>query len=651
MREIYPDGDEGGIEHLKDALYSRERSDQVGERERRVLEQEHTVVPEDWGEEAAPTNPQPKRSILAAPSQKNFNPRIIVRAAFLLAGLFFLAAVGYFSYHFFVSGVSVSPGARNIDIVISGPSQVSGGEPTVLQIIVTNNNTSNLELADLVIAYPSGTRSPTDFVTELGEQRISLGTIEPGGQRRGTVTAVFASGEKNAIVEATLEYRLGVSHALFATKAEYAISFGSSPVTISVEGNTEVISGQEVEFVVTVSNNAITPVRDILVEAAYPFGFTAISGERDIRNELFPVGDLAPGEKKRLVIQGTLLGEASSERIFRFSAGTRASREEEGITNELAKTDARVMVSESFLQLAFSVNGSSEVVVVEPGSQVSLALSWANNLGVPIEDAVLAVRLAGIPIDGSTVTVPDGFFRSSDNVFIWDKSTTRGSLARLDPNARGSFVFSFRVPSSEELKDARDPQLVLTLNASGKRSLERGVPENLQSVMTRRIAVASDLTLTAAGLHRASPFTVRGPLPPTVGSETSYAILFTITNTTNSIENARLTALLPPYVRWDGVYKPASEKITFTQRDGSLVWDIGTIEPGVGSEGAPRQIVFSVGFIPSSSQIGEEAVLLQDIRLTGLDAAGSEVERTVSDITTQLTSDPGFSSTEATVIR
>jgi len=35
-----------------------------------------------------------------------------------------------------------------------------------------------LELADLVVTYPKGTRSPTDFATDLQNQRIPLGVIE-----------------------------------------------------------------------------------------------------------------------------------------------------------------------------------------------------------------------------------------------------------------------------------------------------------------------------------------------------------------------------------------------------------------------------------------------------------------------------------------
>ena len=54
------------------------------------------------------------------------------------------------------------------------------------------------------------------------------------------------------------------------------------------------------------------------------------------------------------------------------------------------------------------------------------------------------------------------------------------------------------------------------------------------------------------------------------GTETTYGIVFTLTNTTNKIENAKLTAVLPSYVRWVGVFSPASENLSFNQNDSSV---------------------------------------------------------------------------------
>ena len=141
-------------------------------------------------------------------------------------------------------------------------------------------------------------------------------------------------------------------------------------------------------------------------------------------------------------------------------------------------------------------------------------------------------------------------------------------------------------------------------------------------------------------------------MAPKAGTETTYALVFTLTNTTNKISNARLTAALPPYVRWIGIYSPSSEKISFNQSDGTVSWNVDDIDPGVGLGGVPpRQAAIAIGFNAPTSQIGPGPVRLQDIVLTGTDASGSRVTRAAKDITTNIIGDPGFSATNATVVR
>src|SRR3989338_1468368 len=256
-------------------------------------------------------------------------------------------------------------------------------------------------------------------------------------------------------------------------------------------------------------------------------------------------------------------------------------------------------ISEAFLGLAVSVNkaGAGAGATVSPGDTVNALVSWQNNLSTSIADAVIVAKLSGIQIDGSTVRSVDGFFRSSDNAVLWDKTTSSGALANLSAGAKGVVSFSFEVPQSEALKNIRDPSLTITVNASGKRVSETGVPENLQATVSERVLVASDLRVTAQGLYYANPFGSVGPLPPKAGSETTYAIVFTLTNTTNKIGGAKLKATLPPYVRWVGIYSPASENLTFNQNDSTVTWDIGGIEPGGGMNGAPpRQAAIAIRF-------------------------------------------------------
>lgn len=644
------------IERLRRAMYSRSLSDQLKDKPRRPLSESEQLVGEDFHREEAGV------------PQTTVAPRTIglARAGlwwFLgIAIVFFLAALGYFAYYFLMGGGSLRASPGNIDIAISGPSQITAGEPSELQIMITNRNNAALQLAELVITYPEGTRSPTDFTTSLPNQRIPLGDIEAGGQRQGTVSAVFAGTQgRPADVKVSLEYRLPNSNAIFTASSIYNVSFGSSALAVDVTGNHETTSGQPVEFIVNIASNASAPLSDVLLTAQYPFGFKFISavpapktGVGGSQSGFWELGNFLPGQKQVVTIRGTLSGEQGDERVFHFNAGTRERSDVNTVTTNLGNDEFAISIARPFLGLRLTVNGTTgSNIVVSPGDNVKVVVSYQNNLSTVVTDAVIAARLSGLLVDGSTVHTTDGFYRSSDDVLIWDKTTTGGALGNLAAGARGTVSFTFQAPSTEALKGIKSPKLTVSINAAGNRTSEAGVPENLQSTALGTIALASDLQLTTQGLYYANPFGSTGPMPPKAGTESTYAIVFTITNTTNKIVDAKVTAQLPPYVRWAGVYSPSSEKLIFNQLNGTVTWELGDVEAGVGLSGTPpRQAAISIGFTPSTSQIGQQPVLLQHITFTGTDATtDAKVQKEGADVTTNILGDPGFSAANATVVK
>jgi len=644
-------------------MYSRSLSDKLKERPRRDLDGVRPLVGEDWQDDATP---------LAGSSVA---PRVIgyTRTAlwwFLSASvIFFVLALSFFIYYFSFGSGSAAAAPDNIEIGVSGPAQIVGGEPTKLQIVVTNRNKVPLELADLVITYPSGTRSSTDFKTDYPSERISLGSIEPGGRRQGTVSAIF-SGEGGAAskVNVELEYRVQGSSAIFVASSDYDLVLSTSALSVSVDGNTQTTSGQPVQFTISISSNAAAPIKDVLVEVAYPFGFKFSSASpAPVGLGSWAIGDLSPGERKTIQVSGSLSGESGDERVFRVQAGTRPTSQSPSITTVLAKSSHPMQISQAFLGLAVAANKQSgAAAIAAPGENVLVTVSYQNNLSTEITDAIIVARLSGLSIDGGSVHSTDGFYRSTDETVLWDKTTTGGAFASLAPGAKGTVGFSFQMPSSESLKGIVNPKLSISINAAGKRVSESGVPQSLQSAVRQEVKLATDLQLNAQALYYANQFGSSGVMPPKAGSETTYALIFTITNTTNKLSNTKVTASLPSYVRWIGTFAPKSERLTFNQLDGTFTWDVGEIAENVGVAGnQPRQIAIAVGLTPSTSQIGQQPALVRNVTLTGTDVATgvSVTKKTTPDVTTNLAqvsksssdsivgTDPGFSPGNATVVK
>ncbi len=651
---IAPSGsphDEEKIERLRRAMYSRKLSPRLHERPRHALDPHEEPVAEDWtGDES-----QLKPSIVA--------PRgiSVARTAlwwFLVSAIvFFIGAVAFFIWFFTFGSGSSGASASNISIIVTGPPAIAGGEVTELQVSITNKNSVPLSQASLTVSYPPGTRSPSDFTTPQLTYPINLGIIQPGETKEGTVRAVLSGKEGDkSDVKVGLDYHLSGSSAVFTASSDYGFTFSSSPLSIAVSGVSEAISGQPLTMTVTVASNSNDPINDVLLSAPFPFGFQfTSSAPTPIAPGVWRVGNLSPGQKQTVTINGVLTGNTGDDRVFNFTTGTRTSSASSSIDVPLGSSPFDVSITQPFMGLTILVNDSSSTPqVVAPGQKVIVRINYQNNLSTEITNAVVVAKLSGFEVDGTTVATPDGFYRSSDNTVLWNNTTTGGALSLLTPGARGQLTFSFTAPSPDALKNASNPSVGISINAAGNRIAESGVPENLQSAATTKLQIASSVALSANGFYYASPYGSTGPLPPSAGVETTYAMVFGLTNTTNQIDNAVVTATLPPYIRSTGKQSPNFENLTFNLNSGTVTWKVGTIAAGVGTNSTStpaRRVGFEVGFTPSTSQIGQIPVLLQNIKLTGTDhATGAPISISVPNVTTNLSSDTGFNSINATVV-
>lgn len=124
--------------------------------------QQKSDVPDSWKEEENKFNL----------GEKLLTKTSMFKKFFIFSIIFFVIAIGFASYMFFVGGNTVSN--ENIDISVLGNAFTAGGEELPLQIEIINRNNSLLELADLLVEYPKGSSGTLAEDTE--RFRSSLGT-------------------------------------------------------------------------------------------------------------------------------------------------------------------------------------------------------------------------------------------------------------------------------------------------------------------------------------------------------------------------------------------------------------------------------------------------------------------------------------------
>jgi hypothetical protein len=134
--------------------------------------------------------------------------------------------------------------------------------------------------------------------------------------------------------------------------------------------------------------------------------------------------------------------------------------------------------------------------------------------------------------------------------------------------------------------------------------------------------------------------------------KTTYTIIWTIGNTSSVIDNAQVTATLPPYVAWLGVVSPSTENVTYDQNSGTISWNAGTVAAYSSDPSRRREVSFQVSFQPSVSQISFAPTLVNQSTLTATDDfTGLPLQNTQDYLTSSFSTDPGYKGGDETVVK
>jgi len=567
-----------------------------------------TGAPNAW-------DPTPGKSVAARVSK--MKP---LELLFIGSIVFFLAALLIATLLFFAGNNTVS--SKNVDIRITGPSEIGAGSTLSLQVVVTNRNAVPMELTDLVVEFPDGTRSALDVSLELPRTRESLGTIESGKTVNRTVRAVlFGLQGEDFPVKATVEYRVPSSNAVFVAEATHTIRLNESPAAISVDALTETVSGQKATFTVTVRSNSPELLKDMLLLASYPPGFVFDSSSpAPLGRSAWALGDIEPGGERKVTITGTFTGEEGESRVMHLSAGNRKEDDEDTIAAPLAVADLSLTVTKPFISVELALKGSTASThVISRGEEVTGTIRWINNLPVRVQNVNVTLTLNGQILDRFKVRASQGFYNSNTSSITWDRSTDP-DLVDVAPGESGvqEFTIAALPQSAGEFKN---PEILLSVSVNGSRLSEMNVPEAVQASASAKAVVATTLEL-----GRSVGF-VGGALPLKAGSESTLLITWQVSNSGNAVADAKVTATLPLYV----TFKEGAEGIAYTATDRTVTWTVGDIEAG-----GSRSRSFQVSVVPSVSQVGASPNLVTGHSIRALDRfARTDITRMANDLSTR----------------
>ncbi len=638
----------GKIEKLEKDLYSRE-APQISGFEREPLKPQRKGNSAGWSEnedlakELATEYSEPKKT--------SFFTKV-----FIASIIFFVVAAGIAAY-ILLGGFNVIS-SKNVDILVEGPIAAAAGEELVLDITVSNNNNVLLEQVELFVEYPEGTRMSEDLTKELVRDKILFDDIPSGKTGTKTIKAVLF-GEKDSAkdIKMTLDYKARGANASFSKQKTYSIVIKSSPILMEVAYPKEVNAGQEITFTLNITSNSAALVRNLILRAEYPFGFsfTGSVPKTSSDNNVWRVGDLNPKEKRTIVIKGKIEGQNEEERTFRFNTGIAKENDENQIGVDFISLSQSILIKKPFIDLAVKLNQSNEKeYFTKIGEHVRGEISWSNSLPITINDIEVLVKLSGSALDRNTVRPSrGGFYRSADNTITWDKNSLP-ELRSIGPNDTNSVGFEFSsIPSSQNLiATGRNLEMNANISVKGTRITEDGVSQTVTTSFDRKVKILTNLSLNGRTLYSTGPFRNTGPVPPKAEVPTSYTIVWTLSNTFNDVTGASVSATLPPYVKWLNVFSPTNSNIVYNAENRTIVWNSGEVKAGSGFSSPAQEVSFQISLEPSLSQVGTVPALVENIQFTGTDRfTGKVIGESKLPLTTRASTDPTYNIGNETVVR
>lgn len=583
----------------------------------------------------------------------------MLKSILVISLFFFLAMVGVAGWVFFRGENLVRAG--NINLEVAGPATAKAGEEVTLHLTLSNQNSVPLEFVDVTVEYPPGTRSAADPSVDLTRERLNLGTIKPGEVRRQSVRAIlFGEAQTQTEIKVVTEYRLQDSNAIFDKTTLYPIEISEAPVSLKLELPAEINSGQELNLTLTVAAEAAAPIDRPAILLHYPegFQFQDASLKPTAGTTLWELPFLKPGAETTLRLTGILTGQDQDERTFRAEIGS-GFEEGRGTLRTIYDTEAKtITIARPYVTFGLAVNESlSGDYLATSREDLKLEFRWENNLPEEITDVEIVASLTGLALDRGTVAPVNGFYQAANNTVLWNKTSDRG-LAALKPGDTGRTRLSF---ASQSLVAAgnllRNPEVTVRATLRGKRVLSggEGKTQTIEASAERRIKFASVVQLSAKALHHTGPLTNTGSLPPVVGEETSYTVVWAVMNSSNDLRETRVQASLPLNLKWRGAVTPPSETVEFVPAaggGGEVIWNLGTVAAGTGVTLPAREVAFQVVLTPSLSQVGEAPMLVSASQIEAVDSfTGEPVSgSTRRELDTHLLNDPEFEFGEDRVV-
>jgi hypothetical protein len=521
--------------------------------------------------------------------------------------------VGVLSFSFFRSTLFAN---ERVKTEMTGPTDVASAESVNYTVHWVNDNILGAKNLEVSLVYPTEFRPDALPGMTISGNTATVSVSDVKGRTSGVVRfsgKFYGSRGSLTYFRSVARFTPTGISGRYETESRFGVTIVSSPLSFDMIVPQEAASGNETEYVISYHNDGDVAFQNLRVRVTYPEGFRFNQAEPvpSEGNSVWKIGALLPNSGGQIRAKGILIGGNNQAKTAIVEIGTLQG---DGSFLAYDRKERLTRIIASPLTITQQVGGKTDLSA-SPGEKLSYQLDYMNTGDIGLRDVIVTMEVNVSLLDMTQLTFggTTGSYDVQKGIITWKASDIPG-LARLEPHQGGAIRFA--VPIRRDIDSGKG----LTVRTVAKiDSPDVPLASKANKVIASNaldVRIGAGAKVEAAISYADAIFPGYGPIPPKVGQETGYAIRFRVTNNLNDLSGVRMIATIPSGVKYAGKKSPDAEAVSYNDRTGQLVWDIGTM---LGGGKSTRELVIQVSSVPGPDLIGKQPILLQDSVLEGVD--------------------------------
>lgn len=506
----------------------------------------------------------------------------------------FLATVAGFVFWTNRSGPAVK---KSLELRVEGPSQLISGDQAVYTVRYKNLDKVPLEKIELNVRWPSGfyfdeaTIKPSDS----NATTWFLDDLAAGGQVELKITGQLV-GQKEEQLSAlfSLQYQPKNFHSDFRDKQEILTKITNNKLELSMEAVDKTLVSTEQEIKFHYKNISSEKLSDLNINILYPddLELTAIDPKKEGD---YWVVSLEPGEEKIITIKGSFIPESKNNQLLVAEIGNVV----DGHFRRLARLEKIFAVVNPQFTINLQINGKADNQSVDWGEVLRYQMEIANDSGTDLTGVQVAALLDGEALDWSAL---DTVGRREESKIIWTEKENQ-ELANWPAGQSRTFTWQLKV-ADKKISD-RNIENITQINIDGLADWQQ-VSSPVVLTVGKGLVFNSGVYWHLGGRRVGS-----GLLPPKVGEETQYLVVWSLAEATGKFNNVLIESALPPGISLVSETDVQAGTLKFDADKRVLSWQISDFDQEI----LPLVASFMISVTPPEENRGSAMTLFNAITI------------------------------------